>query len=872
VTESDSSNTNNYSNDRNSTGEEHGQGRRSPDRSNIQLRNEEEEEGAARQDDDYEEEEEEPPPKGIFARLFRAVLCIFPKLEPLPWGTFAILTVWSCIPPFCFILFFTQMGFGEHIYYTIALEMGEYGYALGLGLAVFMFTLYMIDADEWTSHCGSIFLDFFILTIVFGLVLLVLLIADRFPYGMVCLFAVFHPLWLLAFKLMWHGEKDTRTFVSWLSGPLFFISIVIVVAWTAWVFSDPDNEWNIVARVVAAERTGCEPNYENYEHCRKEPGLEETCFYVEKSDGKEFLKFPDGCDQTCTKIYNDCLNGFILWIGPVLISMTTFFLSFFCTFLRTEGAREKDVLNFGVVWVFLIFAMWVTTSLAGTAAGVTAALAALTLASFVASAMFVAVSFSKAERNQNAAAVFERLRQKYGKHLDVVRALFVVTCAPFVLLYFGFSMMNQFIRRIGIFPCSQPSGEEGDLFTARTRTQVNVMKSWDRAKVYTFAVYWGIAFMIMQVIVANLTVVFLSWIIEKTEGFGLAPITAIMCAVGVMMFLLPPVPGVPVYLTLGIVLPAEGHKTLGWTGSILYCSGVGLVLKLFSSALQQKGIGQNLSHYVKVRQFVGINSILMKAMRLVLDKEGLSVPKVSILIGGPDWPTSVLCGIMRLSLPQIMLGTTPIIFLIFPTCLSGALLYMASVKDETGNPEFAWAGTISAITLSITAIVQFGSMIVAAYYLEQTAAKRSADIDAILDDREVKEADDKAAHLNRCYRDVTQWDMVPFTAKLLLQTSLGCIITSCYMVQFFTSLCFTPHSLTDSIDDNLDGKVANLFLTLGWVAGGLFCISTMLLYLFQSWGQQKAHKLASGVVVSASPDESPIDAASTSDASGPRYS
>ena len=43
----------------------------------------------------------------------------------------------------------------------------------------------------------------------------------------------------------------------------------------------------------------------------------------------------------------------------------------------------------------------------------------------------------------------------------------------------------------------------------------------------------------------------------------MAAITAIMCAVGVAMFLLPPVPGVPVYLTLGIVLPAQGHKVFG---------------------------------------------------------------------------------------------------------------------------------------------------------------------------------------------------------------------------------------------------------------------------------------------------------------------
>ena len=93
------------------------------------------------------------------------------------------------------------------------------------------------------------------------------------------------------------------------------------------------------------------------------------------------------------------------------------------------------------------------------------------------------------------------------------------------------------------------------------------MKSWDLAKVFTYAIYWGIAFMILQVLVANLTVVFLSWMIEKTANLGLVPVTGIMCAVGVMMFLLPPVPGVPVYLTLGIVLSAQGHAILGkWAG------------------------------------------------------------------------------------------------------------------------------------------------------------------------------------------------------------------------------------------------------------------------------------------------------------------
>ena len=369
------------------------------------------------------------------------------------------------------------------------------------------------------------------------------------------------------------------------------------------------------------------------------------------------------------------------------------------------------------------------------------------------------------------------------------------------------------------------------------------MKRWDLARVYTFAVYWGIFFMILQVLVAKLTVVFLSWLIEQTASFGLGAVTAILIGVGVAMFLLPPVPGVPVYLTLGIVLPAQGYKTLGWIGSIAYSVAIGLVLKLFSSALQQKMIGENLSRYVTVRQFVSVNSTVMKAMRLVLSQEGLSIPKVAILIGGPDWPTSVLCGIMRLSLPQIILGTTPVVFLILPTCVTGALLYMASLKDESGNPEFSWAGTVSTITASLTALVQFGSMIVAAYYLEQTADKRVDEVAAIADDLEVKKADDEAAYLNKCYREVTTWHDVPFTPKLLLQTSVACIVTSCYIFQLFSSLCFTEHTLTDSIDDNLQGNVGNLFLPLGWVATGLFIASVLLLYFFISWGKRHARHL-----------------------------
>ena len=161
--------------------------------------------------------------------------------------------------------------------------------------------------------------------------------------------------------------------------------------------------------------------------------------------------------------------------------------------------------------------MWASASLSGTAAGVASSLVTLTLASLVASAIFLSASFSKDERKYNSEAVISRIREKYKDHLDVIRGFFIVTCLPILVAYFSLSMVNQLVRRIGINPCSQPanivgdSAKNADVFTVRARKQLTRMKSWNRAKVLTIAIYWGLAFMTMQVIVAKLTVVFLSW-------------------------------------------------------------------------------------------------------------------------------------------------------------------------------------------------------------------------------------------------------------------------------------------------------------------------------------------------------------------------
>lgn len=87
-----------------------------------------------------------------------------------------------------------------------------------------------------------------------------------------------------------------------------------------------------------------------------------------------------------------------------------------------------------------------------------------------------------------------RIHAKYGDSLDVARGLFVVSCSPVIAAYFILSVLNQSVRRIN--PCARPSSEmelsdrfEG-VVTQRAKKQLIQMRSWDRAKVFTYAIYW----------------------------------------------------------------------------------------------------------------------------------------------------------------------------------------------------------------------------------------------------------------------------------------------------------------------------------------------------------------------------------------------
>jgi len=544
-----------------------------------------------------------------------------------------------------YIFLFTKMGIGLSTFYYLSENYQVYAYYLGLALASGAFILYLLDCYYWASKTGIALRRLFIILFVAGASILTLIMCGDYPYGPIALFIVLTPLWMVLVRAVVYNKIEPRVYVSWLSGPFFLISTLAFFSWLAWTLASDENDWNFITSLAEADESGCEPNFVDYPDCQGDDG--NVCWTADLDTNS--LTFGDDCSELCTNVYEDCFNSFILWAGPFLVSLGFMFLSFVATFMRPSERRstaEQDGTKFVKVWVFLLFGMWVGASLAGAGAGVSTTLAALTLSSFIAAAIFLAISYNQIERQEQMGRIGAALVEKYGNHFDVFRGLLIVTCAPVFMLYFGVSFVIQRIRSIKFCDYTKPPVDTKSLrnvtgngwFTVEARRFIREFQSWNRTKVFVYAVYWGLAFMILNVIVSQFTLVFLSWLIETTSVMPLGTVTAILAGIGMIMFLLPPVPGVPIYLTLGIVIIPVGRDALGgivWC--MLYALGVSLCLKLLACTLQQKMIGGLLEHKVGVRQFCGVNSSLMRSMKLLLRQPGISLDKVSILVGGPDW-------------------------------------------------------------------------------------------------------------------------------------------------------------------------------------------------------------------------------------------
>jgi len=239
-----------------------------------------------------------------------------------------------------------------------------------------------------------------------------------------------------------------------------------------------------------------------------------------------------------------------------------------------------------------------------------------------------------------------------------------------------------------------------------------------------------------------------------------------------------------------------------------------------------------------VRETCAVNSDVMKAARIVLSQPGLSIPKVALLIGGPDWPTSVICGMLGLKILPIMLATIPVIIVIAPNVLTGALLFMKDEKNDDGTPKNEWAQVVTALCTTFALIVTLTTGVTALYYLEFIVTTKKDEIDKIQDDEEVKAKESETNHRYQVYRDSTEWKYVPTYLKYVAVSSTVLMTVSLYIL--FCLTCFEEFTMTDTVEDKLDGNALNLLTTTGKIAVVIFSFACVLLCGFLNWSNKVA--------------------------------
>ena len=331
-----------------------------------------------------------------------------------------------------------------------------------------------------------------------------------------------------------------------------------------------------------------------------------------------------------------CQAAYLLWGSPLILGMLCFFFGIACMYLARDGSAVRMII---VQFLILGMGMWVSVSISGAEMGLADDI--LQFALLFCSMMLVVCVNMVGYDNLRDKLGSMRITQKLGEYSQSNFAKGMVIALALPILP-AFLLLSACIRQARIFGLSMASTKrdadaEFNYFTAAGWGMLKWLFS-DVTAVFTWTAYIAMFYFICDVGVGKGAVLFLGWMISIMKDYSPAVVLVCFVLLGVGMFLLPPVPGPPVYLTGGVLLVGSMEDSMGFWGATLACVFVCWIVKLLSCTLQQKWFGESLGGYVGVRYTVGINSVQMRAIRYCLMQPGLSPARLPSCAAGRTGP------------------------------------------------------------------------------------------------------------------------------------------------------------------------------------------------------------------------------------------
>jgi hypothetical protein len=702
---------------------------------------------------------------------------------------------------------FSEIGYGATIFKYLATHHEWYGITQAITFTT-MFLLYMFDFRFWAPGFMSFFMGG---AVAAGLFLMAVFAFKEKPYYPLVIMYIGTPLIYMFFYIRVFKKCHISNFMMSLAAVLIVWGVMCLTAAVLFNFY-MDFWWGSASKQIFRSRLRvCDLDNFPLANHTDDKGL------VSEEDFDEWFHFNDldkdlgaarmakCADTNETGIYGGiygesgemwccsphmelhdesacdpsnphCLAAFMLWGAPFMGGSVMLIFGLICVILAgavNEKHSEGNVNHSMKIFLYMlgvgVLGVYVAASIAGASmqiAQVVKTFAVLTIGICVV-LIGTSIGWRSLEQELHQIPIVAKIEN--ATRSNSLKAVGVLVCTPPYVMYCVLSVVNQLFRRK--LPCTKEvHGEEEHLMMTQLGSNIaDSLAKWNWTAVLSKVVWMGFIYFVFSVGVGRLTTLGLSVLNFELGSSTLPMVTGIYFIVGFVMFLLPPVPGVPVYLTGGIVLAKaamDEEKGFGsFSGGVAWASFWACFVKAMAILGQQKVIGGMLGRKVGVRQAVGVNSVSIRAIRLILQEKGLSPNKMTILVGGPDWPTSVLTGILKQNYVQMIVGSTPFVITIPITVLAGALQLRAKESPSLA----AAAGMI----LMIASLTQAGCGLMAAVAIEDVSTARKEELDKEELDQEVLEADAILLRQTAKFERLTQWGTLPVVAKFLLILDAG---------------------------------------------------------------------------------------------------
>lgn len=730
-----------------------------------------------------------------------------------------VITILDAVCAMVMILCYSMVGYGANVYRGLSEDDQNYKWswiAAGASALILLF-LYLLDGHqallaERSNGKVSVFGKTVALALstaaLCGFVVAGLLSVEEFSTLPLALYILAKCGTVRFVKQTLFKRMHIGLFLRNAAIASYFTTVAAAIVWAVWVGAY-NKKWKTDVFLSYQKQLGC--------------NVTETG----GSNSVDYFSLVNGNDGP-----GSCANvAYIMYAVPLAIAVLNLLFGLSCHQLAKRGGALQLILIFvGIAAA----GTWSSISLAGVQMGVADDIIQLLvlLSALFAFGCFLAVGPDRIYRQVLRLDITKKVIG-YSRS-DLAKAL--LFCCTMTLIPFGLalSVFSSAARKLGISwhaPSDDPEAPKDGILTAETGA---FMAWWfsHPEKLFKYASYVSIGYFCFTIGVGKAAVLFLAWLIGVMKSQHVAVVIFVFIAIGVFMFLLPPIPGPPVYITGGLLIVGAMEKDIGFWSAAVVAILVNEFTKLFSSALQQKLIGEKLSGNVSIRYQVGINSLQMRAIRYCLEQKGLTLAKVAILCGGPDWPTSVLCGILRLPLLQCAIGAAPIIFLYLGWCtLAGALLLKVgscgdSAAAATRDPDQGFWGALNSVAVALTFITMMFTASGALFFMEHTVATKREILDAMPVDEEVLELEKDKKARDEVYESVTRWSNLTARMRTLITLSAVTGVLSVQLGVVLAQRSFKSFSVSCPI------PVKEVILPTGWVSVGLICVSIVSLNRF----------------------------------------